>query len=89
MRPGEVLVDEKHEARGIEYKPCVITDFSKIDIRDGVIHYRIYGQDGEFIPMTVRDTYSNRLLVSWIQIHDRYTPKRSASASEDTSAGDV
>lgn len=73
MKIGDVPIDEKHEARGIEYQSCVITDFSKLNIRDGVIHYRLYGQDGEFVPMTVGDTHSNRLLVSWIQIHDRYT----------------
>lgn len=50
-----------------------IRDFSKLDIRDGVIHYRLYQQDGSLQPMTVKDTYSNRLLISWIQIHDRYT----------------
>lgn len=52
-----------------------IRNFSKLDIRDGVIHYRLYQQDGSMQPMTVRDTYSNRLFVSWVQIHDRYTVK--------------
>jgi hypothetical protein len=50
-----------------------IRDFSKLDIRDGVIHYRIYQQDGTLQPMTIRDTHSNRLFVSWVQVHDRYT----------------
>ena len=58
---------------GVEYTPCKIDDFSKLDIRDGVIHYRLYGQDGVFIPMTIEDTYSNRLFASWVQIHDRYS----------------
>lgn len=58
---------------GKEYTPCDTRDFSKLDIRDGVIHYFLYSQDGKLIPMTVADTYSNRLLISWIQIHDRYT----------------
>ena len=56
----------------IEYEPCKITDFSKLDIRDGIIHYKLYDQEGRFTPMTIRDSYSNRLFVSWVQIHDRY-----------------
>lgn len=56
-----------------------LTDFSKLDIRDGVIHYRLYQQDGALQPMTVKDTYEMRLLVSWIQAHDRYTPAEAAS----------
>jgi hypothetical protein len=56
----------------IEWEPCKITDFSKLDIRDGLIHYRLYDQEGNFTSMTVKDTHSNRLFVSWVQIHDRY-----------------
>lgn len=56
-----------------EFARSDVRDFSKLDIRDGVIHYRLYTQDGRMVPMTVKDTHSNRLLVSWIQIHDRYT----------------
>lgn len=60
--------------REIEYEPCALRDFSKLKIVDGVIHYRLYQQDGSMVNMTVRDTYSNRLFVSWVQVHDRYTP---------------
>jgi hypothetical protein len=56
-----------------EWSPCDPQDFSKLKIVDGVIHYKIYQQDGSMVDMTVEDTYSNRLLISWIQIHDRYT----------------
>lgn len=48
-----------------------LVDVSKLDIRDGVIHYRIRQQDGEtFVPMTVADTQSMRAFVAWVQIHD-------------------
>ena len=50
-----------------------ITDFSKLNRRDGVIHYKLYNQDGTFQPMTVEDTLSMRLFVSWVQKFDRYT----------------
>lgn len=47
------------------------SDTTKLDIRDGVIHYKIRQQDGRtFTPMTVKDTPSNRLFVQWVQIHD-------------------
>lgn len=59
--------------KGVEYTPSKITDFSKLKIKDGKIYYKLYAQDGTFIPMTCEDTYSNRLFVSWVQIHDRYT----------------
>lgn len=58
---------------GIEYVPMPLTDFSKLNIANGVIHYRLYGQDGSFVPMTLMDNYSNRLFVSWVQKFDRYT----------------
>ena len=48
-----------------------VQDWSKLTIRDGVIHYRIYQQDGSMQPMTASDTLHNRQIVSWIQIHDR------------------
>lgn len=50
-----------------------LDDFSKLDIRDGVIHYRLYQQDGTMQPMTCRDTFDARLFVSWVQKFDRYT----------------
>lgn len=48
-------------------------DFNKLDIRNGIIHYAIYQQDGSLQPMTVRDSFEMRLFVEWVQIHDRYT----------------
>lgn len=57
------------------YKPdwgkCDLTDFSKLRISDGLLHYGVYQQDGSMQPMTCADTYQNRLYVSWFQIHDR------------------
>ena len=45
-------------------------DLSKLDIRNGVIHYKVRQQDGSFVAVTVKDTYDMRLFVSWLQIHD-------------------
>ena len=57
---------------GIEYEPCKVTDFNKLRFGDGTILYKLYAQDGSFIDMSVPDNYSNRLFISWVQIHDRY-----------------
>lgn len=46
-------------------------DLTKLDIRDGRIHYFLYQQDGSKQPMTCADTLTNRMFVSWCQIHDR------------------
>lgn len=47
------------------------SNISRLNIIDGVIHYKIRQQDGvSFTPMTIRDTPSNRLFVQWVQIHD-------------------
>lgn len=48
-----------------------LIDRARLDIRDGVIHYRLYQQDGSMQAMTCPDTPSNRLFVSWVQGHDR------------------
>lgn len=48
-----------------------LDDFSRLDIREGVIHYRLYQQDGSLQPMTCKDTFENRLFVSWVQKFDR------------------
>lgn len=56
----------------VEFERCDPSDFSKLDIRDGMIHYKLYQQDGTFQAMTAEDNMSNRRYVSWIQIHDRY-----------------
>lgn len=45
-------------------------DYSKLMICNGKIHYKIRQQDDSFVWMTVKDTFSNRLFVSWVQIHD-------------------
>jgi transcriptional regulator of NAD metabolism len=44
-----------------------------LDIRDGVIHYGIYGQDGSMIPMKVKDSPDMQRFVRWVRRHDRYT----------------
>lgn len=62
--PHQILKD-------IEMK-CDISNFSKLDIRNNIIYYFIYQQDGSKQLMTLPDTTSNRLFVSWVQIHDRY-----------------
>lgn len=69
---GAPLLDAEHEEAGVEYVPSKITDFSKIRLEPPLIRYKLYAQDGAFVEMEVEDTYSNRLLVSWVQIHDRY-----------------
>ena len=42
---------------------------------EGVLHYRLYGQDGQFQSMTCCDTLENRKFVEWTRMFDRYTPK--------------
>ena len=46
---------------------------ANLSISDGLIHYKLYQQDGSFQPTSCKDTTSNRLFVSWVQAHDRYT----------------
>lgn len=53
-------------------------DFSKLRIADGRIHYRLYQQDGKMVDMDCADTPSNRLCVSWMQIHDAPPPGAAA-----------
>ena len=60
-------------AQRLRASGLALNDFSKLRIESGVIHYRLYRQDGTFQPMTCRDTQSNRLFVSWVQKFDRYT----------------
>jgi hypothetical protein len=62
------------------YKPMALDDFSKLRIEDGVIHYRLYRQDGSMQHMTCADTQSNRLFVSWVQKFDRYTTSDAEAA---------
>lgn len=47
-----------------------LVDISKLDIRGGVIHYKIRQQDGSFVSMTLPDTDHWRRFVAWVQIHD-------------------
>lgn len=51
--------------------PNRITDWSKLRIENGVIHYRLYQQDGSERAMTCADNVENRNFVSWVQMHDR------------------
>jgi len=51
-----------------------LVDLSKLDIRGGDIHFKLYQQDGSLQSVTCQDTPSKRQLVAWIQVHDRYTP---------------
>lgn len=51
--------------------PGDVNDWSKLDIRDGAIHYFLYQQDGSKQPMQAPDTMHNRQCISWMQIHDR------------------
>ncbi len=53
------------------YERGDVTDHSKLRIVDGVIHYKLYQQDGSMRDMTCPDTLYNRNFVSWVQIHDR------------------
>lgn len=50
-----------------------INDFSKLKISNGVIHYKLYRQDGSMQEMDCADNMDNRLCISWIQKFDRYT----------------
>ncbi len=47
-----------------------LIDLSKLRISDGVIYFKIRQQDGSFQDMRCSDTTTNRLIVSWIQVHD-------------------
>lgn len=47
-----------------------INDASRLDIRDGTIHFRVYQQNGYLQPMECADTPHNRRFVSWLQVHD-------------------
>jgi hypothetical protein len=51
-----------------------LADFSRLKIADGQIHYFLYQQGGKKQPMSCADTPSNRLCVSWMQIHDAPPP---------------
>jgi hypothetical protein len=42
----------------------------KLNIVGGRIHYKIRQQDGSFQPMSCANTLTNRMFVSWVQIHD-------------------
>lgn len=54
-----------------------LNDFSKLrlDPATQAIDYFLYRQDGTRQPMRCRDTPSNRLVISWIQIHDAPPPR--------------
>ena len=67
---------ENFEYTGEQLKPvwgkCDLNDFSKLKIEDDKIIVRLYNQDGTMSKMIYKNTQENRLLCSWIQIHDRY-----------------
>ncbi len=48
-----------------------LDDPSHLRIEGDVIYYKMYAQDGSFIPMTIKDTPHNRRFVAYIQIFDR------------------
>jgi len=50
----------------------LLIEHGRWDIREGVIHYRIYQQDGTPQEMTCADTSHNRQFVSWVQAYDRW-----------------
>lgn len=52
--------------------PNTTTDWSRLKIVDGTIHYRLYKQDGSIQSMTCADNVENRNFVSWVQMRDRY-----------------
>lgn len=66
------MFDPAHESQAQPFTKCNPRDFSKLRIRDGTIFYKLYSQDGTFVEMTMKDNLSNRLLASWIAIHDRW-----------------
>jgi hypothetical protein len=45
-------------------------DASKVRLDNGQIEYFLYRQDRSKQLMSCRDTPSNRIFVSWMQIHD-------------------
>lgn len=47
-----------------------LVDLSKLRLTDGAILYKVRQQDGTFQAMQCPDTTSNRLFVSWLQVHD-------------------
>lgn len=70
------MASEKTDNREAWLEACrnnPLRNEAKLNIRNGTIHYKIYGQDGNFIPMTCADTTSNRRFVAWVQLYDRYT----------------
>lgn len=42
-----------------------------LDIRDGVIHYKLHDQEGNLRPATCKHTKMNELFVVWARKYDR------------------
>lgn len=42
-------------------------------IKGGLIHARIYDQEGQLQPLLLKDITDNQHFVAWLQAHDRYT----------------
>lgn len=55
----------------LTYDPNSLEPTRPLDIRDGVIHYHLYDQNGDLKPATCADTTSNRLFVVWVRKFDR------------------
>jgi hypothetical protein len=68
------MIEDIHLGQAINIKELMrgnVLDFSKLRIQDDEIHTFIYQQDGSKQPMIYANTFSNRVFVSWLQIHDR------------------
>lgn len=71
--------DDELEIEGTaSWKKGCISDHTKVKAHDGVIDFILLQQDGTKQSMTCKDTPANRMYVSYIQIHDRYTPRKTA-----------
>ena len=43
----------------------------------------IYSQDGDLVSMPVADTQTNRQIVAWLKVHDRYTVHNQEDRRDD------
>lgn len=54
-----------------EYDPNSLEATRPLDIRDGRIHFNIYGQDGHFVALDIADNQYTRMFVVWLRKYDR------------------
>lgn len=73
MRRNLQIAERTRSHNGDEGAVSDLRDFSKLDIRDGRIHYFLYQQDGSKQSMDCADTLDARMFVSWAQVHDAPT----------------